>query len=132
MSGREGSRPDPLAPTELAHLPPRRERTDEHWPPPPAGPRPVRNLKDLETEHTLLRRDFGEQQRALGYVEDKADRANEILDGVPGSKTPGLRTIVHSLSEGMSGLRSRQDLMIVLLLVIAASLGYMAWHVAPK
>jgi hypothetical protein len=135
---RGGSRPDPHAATELAHLqPPPRERTDEHWPPPTSGHRPIKTLKDLESEYTLLRRDFGEQQRALGYVEGKADRANEILDGVPGSKEPGLRTLVYALAEGMKAVnesavkqqestRSTQRSVVLALFVIASALAWMA------
>jgi hypothetical protein len=137
---REGSRPDPVAATELAHLPPRRGRTDEHWPPPPY--RPLKNFADVASEHQLIRRDMGEQTRALSYVEGKAIRANEILDGVPGSKEPGLRTLVHALAEGLKAVnesvvkqqestRSTQRSVVLALFVIAGALAWMAIRNGP-
>jgi hypothetical protein len=126
VSGREGSRPEiGTAPTELAQLPPRRERTDEHWPPPPT--RTIRSFRDVESVHDLIRRDISEHQRALGYVEDKADRALREIHGE--GEEPGLRGLVLVLTKSV---RTTQVAMLVLLSVIAASLVYMAMHVGPQ
>lgn len=136
---REESRPDALAPTELH---PRRERTDEHWP--PAVARPNRsNFKDLDHTVKVLERDLEEHKRALEYVEGKADRANLVLDGDPENGNPGLRTLVYTLTEGMKAVNdgvvkgqqstaSMQRLFLLALFVIAASLAWMALRPGPQ
>lgn len=147
MSIREGSRPDPHAPTELAHVAARRERTDEHWPPPSppntgSHRQPVRiaSFREAEKHHELLQRDLEEHGRALKYVEEDARRALRELDGE--GQEPGIRTLVHTLTKGMEAVnvsvvkqqestRSTQRSVVLALFVIAAALAWMALRNGP-
>jgi hypothetical protein len=115
---REASRPDiGTAPTEHAH----------HMRPPPPYSRPIKTFKDVESERDLLHRDLGEQQRALGYVESKVDRALREIHGE--GDEPGLRGLVLVLTKSV---RTTQIAMLILLSIIAASLAYMALHAGPQ